>query len=127
MNIFERAARTKLRFHSTKGNLTTEDLFDLSLTSLDSLARSINSLLKAEGEESFIETKPEKNTVLELQLDILKHVIATKITALEAAKKGAETKAQIDTIKQLLVEKKSEALKSMSTEELEVKLAGLSA
>jgi len=47
MNIFERAARAKVRFSSAVGELTTEQLFDLPLTatgnrlSLDAVARDI--------------------------------------------------------------------------------------
>lgn len=67
MNIFELATRQKLRFASAKGDLTTEQLWDLPLlissptrdvkVDLDTLARSINHELKAQAEESFVSTK----------------------------------------------------------------------
>ena len=49
--MFERAAKRKLRFTSSKGSLSVEDLYDLSLTSLDSIAKGVNRQLKAEAEE----------------------------------------------------------------------------
>lgn len=77
--MFEKAAKCKLRFQSSKGALSVEDLFDLSLTSLDNLAKDVNRQLKAEVEESFIEKKSQNSSDLELRLDILKHVIAYKV------------------------------------------------
>lgn len=116
--MFERAAKRKLRFMSNKGGLSVEDLYDLSLTSLDTLAKGVNRQLKAEAEESFIEKKSATSSDLELQLEILKHVIADKMAVAEASKKRAETiakKAQIDDI---LMRKKSQELENMSVEDL---------
>jgi hypothetical protein len=36
-NLFIQAAKSKLRFNTTRGQLTTEDLFDLNLKSLDAM------------------------------------------------------------------------------------------
>lgn len=122
--MFERAARIKLRFQSSKGVLSTEDLFDLSLTSLDSLAKSVNRQLKAEAEESFIEKKSSSSSVLELQLEILKHVIAEKLAVQEANAKRAETVAKNEQIKEILLKKKNQQLENMSVEELQAMISG---
>ena len=60
MDIFEKAAREKLRFDSPIGDLTTEQLWDLPLTSaniqrpsLDFMARAVSRELRDFGEESF--------------------------------------------------------------------------
>lgn len=122
MSLFERAAKCKLRFPSSKGVLSTEDLFDLSLQSLDSIAKNVNRALKAETEESFIETKSNSSTQLELQLDILKHIIAAKMEQAEVNKKRAETIAKKAQIEEILLRKKSQKLEEMSEEELQAML-----
>ena len=127
MNIFERASRGKTRFQSVKGWLSVEDLWDLSLTHLDTIAKGVNKALKAESEESFISTKSEKNTELELQLDILKHVIASKLAQEEINKKSAETRARKERIEALIIEKKEKQLGEKSVEELEAQLKELGA
>ncbi len=121
--MFERAVKMKLRFQSSKGVLSTEDLFDLSLTSLDSLAKSVNRQLKAEAEESFIEKKSSSSSVLELQLEILKHIIADKLAVQEANAKRAETVAKKAQIEEILLKKKSQQLENLSVEELTSMLA----
>lgn len=122
MSIFEKAAKQKLRFTSNKGLLSVEDLFDLSLTSLDNIAKAVNRKLKDEAEESFIQKKSNSSTELELQLEILKHIIKHKIDTEEANKKRAETIAKKQQIEQILMRKKSQELENLSTEELEAML-----
>ena len=116
--MFERAAKCKLRFQSNKGVLSSEDLFDLSLTSLDLIAKNVNRQLKAEAEESFIEKKSDSSSEMELRLDILKHVISYKMGVAEANRKRAETIAKKSQIEDILLRKKSEKLENMSEEEL---------
>ena len=55
MNIFEMATRKKIRFNSPQGDLSTEDLWDLPLSSkvngkanLDDIAKDLHRLLFGE-------------------------------------------------------------------------------
>lgn len=131
MNIFERAARTKLRFASAVGNLNTEQLWDLPLTtkgnrvSLDNLAKSVNRDLKEVEEESFVETPSKSDSEMRLRLDILKYIIADKLARKEAADKRAEKAAEKDKLLRLLERKQEAALEELSAEELEARLAAL--
>ena len=58
--MLEKALINNYRYPTTVGNVTTEDLFGLPLTSktgkpnLDDTAKSINKLLKDTEEESFV-------------------------------------------------------------------------
>lgn len=122
MSLFEKAAKQKLRFNSTKGQLTVEDLFDLSLTSLDNIAKAVNRKLKDEVEESFIKKKSTASTELELQLDILKYIIEYKTNVEEANKKRAETIANNSRIEEIIARKKSQQLEDLSVEELQAML-----
>lgn len=125
MDIFEKASRLKLRFTTTKGLLSTEDLWDLSLTSLDTIAKAVNKRLKEENEESFITTRSKSNSELELSLDILKHVITVKLEEKEKATLKAERRAELDLLRNLRENKKMEALNSLSLEEIDKKMAEL--
>lgn len=122
-NIFEQASKLKLRFSSSRGEISIEELWDLSLESLNSLAKAVNKKLKEESEESFIAKKSKANTELELKLEILKHVIASKQESAERAKTRAEKKAHKEFMETLLQRKKLDALESMSLEEIEKQLA----
>lgn len=124
-NIFEKATRTKVRFETTKGQITTEDLWDLSLTSLDSIARGVNKKLKESSEESFISVRTSGNAELELKLDLLKHVIDVKLKAKEAAELKAAKASEIATLENLLIDKKAEQLKGLSLDEIQAKIAEL--
>ena len=125
INLFETAFKQKLRFQSVKGLLTTEDLWDLPLTTLNELAKSLSKQVKEAGEESFIEVKSSANEKLETMFEIVKHIIKVKLAereTLKVAKENATKKAQI---LELIHQKKNESLASMPVEELEKMLADL--
>ena len=131
MNIFERASRAKLLFQSPKGLLTTDQLWDLPLThnnaaNLDSMARAVNRDLKSLTEESFVEVTPDPRRItLELQLDILKHIIESKKVEQARAIKAAENKQRRERLLEVLANKENESLTKMSKEEIEAELAKL--
>jgi len=127
--MFEKALKSHLRFKTTKGLITTEDLFDLDLISkngeadLDSLAKALNKEVKEAGEESFVKTKTKVNALAELKFEIVKHVIKIKLEEADAKKLLLEKKANSQKIMALISQKKDEALSSKSLEELEKLLA----
>lgn len=126
MNIFERASRKALRFSSVKGDLTTEQLWQLNLNALDTVARRVNTELKSISEESFIATKPDpRKPDLELRLDILKHIIASKLADEEAAKTRAEKAAKKDLLLKALASKQNEAVANMSEAEIRAEIEAL--
>lgn len=132
MNIFERAARRQLRFKSSVGLLSTEELFTLDLVhkskpNLNAIGVGIMEELKGMSDFNLVETKPnERKDELELQLEIVKNIIESKKVDAQAA----ETRAKRADLRRQLVEvlaaKEGEALKSMSADELRAKLAELS-
>ena len=80
-NLLLIALSTGMRFPSIRGNITTEDLFSLPLTSnsgfsLDAVAKSVNASLKALGEESFVnQGDATQRNALTIMLDVVKMVI----------------------------------------------------
>ena len=131
MDIFEKASREKLRFPSTKGDLATEQLWDLPLTartgpSLDNVAKAVNASLKAAGEESFVEVKTNPAKALhELRLDIVKHVIAEKQADLAKRNDAAERAEKREKLRQILRDKQDDSLKSLTEAEIEARLREL--
>lgn len=122
---FEKASRLKLRFKVSQGIIATEDLWDLSLESLDTLAKSLNKSLKEANEESFIKTRTNSNTTLQLQFDIVKHVIDVKLAERDAAKTASEKRQKKQKLMELIESKENEVLGNKSVDELRKELEAL--
>ena len=134
MSIFERATRIKLRFPSTIGELTSEQLWDLPLTvrgaqpDLDKIARYVNSELKSIDEGSFVALTPDpRRADLELKLDILKHIIAAKIADADAAKTAASNAARRRKLLDVLAAKEDAELSGLTREQIEAEIAKIGA
>jgi transcriptional accessory protein Tex/SPT6 len=131
MNIFEQATRQALRFSSNRGELSTEQLWDLPLTKrdgfdLDTIAKTVNAQLKTLSEESFVtkSQNPAKDS-LELKLEILKHIIAVKLKEAEDRRNAAERATERQKLLDILAEKQAGALKELSVEDIQKRLAEL--
>ena len=125
INLFEQASKLKLRYKTNYGLVTTEDLWDLPLTSLDEVAKSLNKQVKEAGEESFIEVKSTANEKLELSFEIVKYVIKVKLVEQEAAKLAKENAAKKQQLLELLHQKQNEELGQLSIDEIKNMLAKL--
>lgn len=131
INIFEYATRNALRFASTKGVLTTEQLWDVPLRSsdgfnLDAIARAANKALKEATEESFVTTtRTPAHARLETALEVVKYVIARKIADEEAAKKRADNRIEREKLLAILAEKQAGKLSDLSEKELQRRIAAL--
>jgi len=121
---FEIAVRNKYRF-PYKGMITVEDLWDLNVTQLDSIFKTLNAQVKQEKEESLLTTKSAADTELENKIFIIRYIVATKQADAEKAKKAKETKAEAQKLMDIIGRKQDEALEGMSIEELQAKLAAL--
>lgn len=129
LNIFEYAAKNKLRFNTDRGLLATEDLWDLKLTnrsgiSLDAIAIALDEEL-SKTEKSFVKKVTPQNKELQIKLDIVKHVIAQKQEEVEA-KAAAEARAsQRRILQEAIAKKKLEAIDNADLATLEAELAKL--
>lgn len=122
---FELALKNKIRFANPHGAgvISTEDLFDLSITALDKLAVNLRKELR-NTEESFInETKANKN--LQLGFDIVKYVLDGKLSEREAEKIAKEKRERRKVLMEALAEKQNEALKGMTMEQLRAEIEAL--
>lgn len=131
LNIFEYATRNKLRFASAKGDLTTEQLWDVPLRSsdgfnLDAIAKNANRAFKEATEESFVSsTRTPAVTRLELTLETVKRVIEVKIADEELAKKRAANKDEKEKLLAILAKKQEGKLDELSEKELQRRIAAL--
>ena len=116
-NIFEYAVRNKLRF-PYKGVITVEDLFDLSLTNLDSIYKTLNKQAKQIEEESLLAEKTTIDKDLEVQIAIIKHIVSVKLEEQKAREEAAAKKAQKQKIMSIIATKEDEALQNSSVDDL---------
>lgn len=121
-NIFELATRQKARFSTSKGNISVEDLWDLTLSQLDDAAKHVNKLLKDSSEESFVKKQTTGDKHLALLLEVLKSIISTKLAEEEKRRTAAERKAKRDKLLGLIEEKESSALSKKSITSLRAEL-----
>ena len=122
MDNFKLASQQKLRFQTSKGSLSTEQLWDLDVEELDALAVSFESDYKGSAKKSFLIAKSEKDKTAKLRFDVTLDVLSTKVEAMFEAQQALEIKAHNKKIISLISEKQDESLKGKSIEELEALL-----
>ena len=131
MNIFETASRKKFRYSSAAGQLSTEDLWDLPLTStrgpnLNDVAKAVNAEIQSRREESFVPTGAATGVRdFETKLEIVKAVIAAKVEEAQKAKTQSDNAALRQRLMEELGRKQDASLSEMSEEEIKAKLAEL--
>lgn len=124
MNMFAYATRNKLRF-PYKGLISTEDLWDLPVTELDKVYKSLNALMNLSREESLLESKNEVNESLDNQIAIVKYIVSTKLREKEVKEKAAEKAAQRQKIMAIIAKKQDESLENASIDDLTAMLNSL--
>lgn len=120
-NLFEQAVRQKLRFESSAGLLSVEDLWSLPLESankpnLDAIAVELNRQLKG-TDESFVSTG-KKNKVLDLKFEIVKYIIEVRVAENNAILEESARLAKRTKLAELIARKQDQSLENMSLEEL---------
>lgn len=115
---FKKASRLKLRFQTSKGVLSVEQLWDLSLNELDGLAVHLEESCKNKT-KSFLNKKTEQDELSQLRFDIVMDVLTVKVEEREALQKANENKLHDQKILQLIQAKKEEQLSNLTVEELE--------
>jgi hypothetical protein len=119
MENYKEASKQKLRFNTTKGLLTTEQLWDLSLEDLDALAVSLESEHKESGKKSFLTKSTAKDKTAKLRFDIVLDVLNAKVDEEQALTEAFEIKEHNKKIITLIADKKDDELKGKSVKELE--------
>lgn len=123
--MYKKALRTKLRFSTSKGKLTTEDLFDLSLIDLNNLAIALDKKLSETPRKSFISDIAPNTQEDELRFNIVKDIITLKLAERNAAQNAKAKATEKAQLLEILHRKKNEALENLSVAEIEAKIASL--
>lgn len=127
-NAFTLASRKKLRFNTSRGQLSAEDLWDLNLKSLDNIGQSVITELKP-GAGSLLENPDPKTNAAqvdnEIRLEIIKAVIGVKQEENKASLAAAGNRRRKEMLQQILETKKIDQLGDKSIEELQAEIAAL--
>lgn len=118
--MYKQASKLGLRFQTSKGLLTVEQLWHLSQMELSNAVKAVKKVLKRtdDDELSFLEDTKVVDVENQLRFDILKDVYLTKKHEAESLRNEAEVKAHNQKILSLIAEKREGKLRDMSEEEL---------
>lgn len=125
LSLFETASRKAFRFETSKGLLTTEDLWKLPLPTLDNLAKGFNKQLKEAQEESFIEPSSKETESLNQRFEIVKRVIEVRLAERDEIEQAKEREAKRARLMQILGQKQDQLYESLSMEEIQEQLKAL--
>ena len=123
-NLLEIATRNNYQF-PFRGMINVIDLWDLPLTDLDSVFKTLNAEIKRSEEESLLNTKSTEDEEISNKIDIVKYIVSVKLAekkAREDDKKNAEMRQRLLEIK---AKREDAALENLSDEELDKALAEL--
>ena len=123
-NLFEIATRKKLRF-PFKGMISVEDLWDLSVQNLDTVFKALNAEVKQAKEESLLATKSAEETILDVKIEIVKHIVQIKLAENEQRLEAAAKREQKRRLQELIATKQDEELQGKSIEELQAMVNAL--
>jgi hypothetical protein len=123
--LFEVAARNKLRFQTTKGCFSTEDLWDLTLEHLNVVAIGLNRQVRKSQEEDFLkEASPTDETTM-CKLELVLYIMDVKKEEKKARVKEAENKTRKDKLLGALERKEEDKLDGMSAADIKKELKKL--
>ena len=123
--LFINATRNNYQF-PFRGMINVIDLWDLSLTNLDSVFKALNVEAKKSEEESLLNTESKEDEEISNKIEIVKYIVSVKLDEKkkrEDAKKNAEMRQRLLEIK---AKRQDAALENMSDEDLDKALAELS-
>lgn len=118
---YKKAIRAKLRFQTSKGLLTIEQLWGLTLIELKNLIIVLHEAIKKVPSEdlAFLETEViEEESEDKMRFDIAVDVYKTKQQEAKDSREEAAKKAHNQHIAEIIAEKEEADLRSKSVEEL---------
>ena len=123
-NLFEMATRSKLRFPSTKGELSVEDLWDLSDKDLDVVYKNLKDQEVKSSEESLLDDA-NVDPKLTAAIGIVRYIFTTKRKEKLAEKERINKKLTQRNYIDALSKKQDEAIEKMSEAELRAMIDSL--
>jgi len=105
--MYKEASKQRLRIATSKGLLSVEQLWDLPVDDLDSLAVSLNEAYNSSKGKSFITKRTTKDKFIKLQLDITLDILLTKVAEQEIKTQQREDKLHNEKIFSIIAEKQT--------------------
>lgn len=124
VNLFEVATRENYLF-PFKGMINVIDLWNLSLTNLDSVFKTLNAEVKKSEEESLLDAKTKEDEELTNKIEIIKYIVSKKLAEKEVRENEKKNKEKRQRILEIKAKRQDEALENMSDEDLDKLLADL--
>lgn len=121
---FELASRNHYRY-PYNGSISTEDLWELNVSQLDSIFKKLKAQSRQNQEESLLATKTNEEAVLENKIDIIRYIVEYKLALRKEAEEAMTRKQQRARIEDILYERENADLRSKTPEELRAMLAEL--
>lgn len=125
-NIFEKGTRLNVRFEH-KGSIGLEELWDLSLESLDSIYKKLVASVKSSKEEGLLNTRKAEDTVTDLKIEIVKRVFEVKKEEDAKRRLLAKKREEKEFLKSVLEQKQNKAIMDMPMEKIQELLDGIDA
>lgn len=122
--MFEAAIRNKIRF-TYKGQLSVEDLWDLSQTELNEIFLPLKAQLDQAEQGSLLGDKPKSLDSVKYKIEILKYIATVKKEEADKREKALERKRQKAKLLELLERKQNSELEAKSSTEIEALIASL--
>ena len=123
-SIFEIATKEKYRF-PYKGQISTEDLWDLTAAQLDTVYKTLNAEKKTTEEDSLLGQRTKEEQKLLNKIELVKYIFAAKQADLEARKQKAVNDEKKRRIMELIASKEDAALGEKSIDDLKKMLSEL--
>lgn len=124
MNLFEISTREKYRF-PYKGQISVEDLWDVSATGLDGIFKALKAQAKKSDEEGLLSHKTSADTELDNKIEIVRYIFGVKMAEKAKREEAVKRKAEKEKLLEILSEKEDNALKNLSIDELRARIAAM--
>jgi hypothetical protein len=131
MNLFEQATRMKLRWATSKGQLSVEQLWDLPMTSsrgslsIEEIGKAaVKAVRDSEATDGF-SVGPSVSTADTLRLKILEHIRDRKAEAAAGVAKRRNNAEKKKKLLELLEKKQDNTLLGLSEKELLAQIEAL--
>lgn len=124
MEMYKEASKIGLRFQTTQGLLTIEQLWLLSLSKLSILIKGLKKQMEGENDNelSFLDETKVVDKEKQLQFEILKDIYLTKKKELDMEKNAAAINEHNQYILKLIKSKQDQELANKSIEDLQAML-----
>ena len=115
--MFEIANERKFRY-PFRGQITTEDLFDLNKSELNEIYKILNASVKSD-EVTLLDSKTEEDENLLLKIEIVKTIFDKRVEAEKKLLHERDVAAKKQRIMAIMCKQDDEKLENTSTEDLQ--------